>query len=127
MRLSIETSGSFNNITKWLNELPNKDPSSTLNSIGKEGVSALSQATPIGETGETAMGWRHKVSKVQGGREVAFVNNAHPEAQVNVAKIIQLGHGTGTGGYVPPYDYINPALQGVFKSAGDRLAKEMFK
>lgn len=38
---------------------------------------------------------------------------------VNIAIILQYGHGTRNGGYVQGVDYINPALKPVF----DRLAK----
>lgn len=126
MNVGIESSGNFDNITRWLTQATNKPPTKTLNQIGKEGVSALKGATPRGETGETAAGWDYRVEQIPEGAEVAYVNNAHPESSANVAKLIQYGHGTGTGGYVPPRDYINPALRATFNNSGDRLAKEMF-
>lgn len=127
MRIDVTTSGDFNNTIKWLNEAKDKVPDSTLRNMGREGVAALRSATPKGETGETAAGWDYVVTKRKYGAELAFTNNAHPETQANVAKLIQFGHGTGTGGYVPPRDFINPALRGLLSTAGDRLAKEMFK
>lgn len=127
MRVDITTSGDFKNTISWLNETKNKVPTSTLNSIGREGVNALKAATPKGETGKTAAGWSYRITKNRSGAELAFINNSHPETQANVARLIQLGHGTGTGGYVPPIDYINPALRSQFNSAGDRIAKEMFR
>ena len=42
---------------------------------------------------------------------------------VNVAVILQYGHGTGTGGYVQGRDYINPAIQPIF----DKIADEVWK
>jgi hypothetical protein len=42
---------------------------------------------------------------------------------VNIAIILQYGHGTGTGGWVEGRDYINPAIQPLF----DQLAEEAWK
>lgn len=127
MRIDITTSGDFKATIAWLNDAKGKTPTTTMNALGKEGVRALSGATPRGDTGETAAGWEYRLEKTATGSELAFVNNSHPEAYVNVAKLIQLGHGTGTGGYVPPIDYIRPALNSLFSTAGDRIAKEMVK
>lgn len=126
MRIETTSSGSFQNTTNWLSQSMNKSPETALNNIGNEGVAKLKNATPRGETGQTASGWDFRVKRLSTGAEVAFINTAHPESAVNVAKLIQFGHGTGTGGYVPPRDYINPALKDTFNSAGDRIAKEMF-
>ena len=127
MRIGISTSGSFKNITSWLTNAQHKSPNKVLKSLGNEGVRALSEFTPIGETGQTSMGWSFVISKTSKQYELAFINIAHPGESVNIAKIIRLGHGTGTGGYVPPNDYITPALSNIYKTAGDRIAKEMFK
>ena len=42
---------------------------------------------------------------------------------VNIAIILQYGHGTGTGGWVEGRDYINPAIQPIF----DRIAEEAWE
>ena len=42
---------------------------------------------------------------------------------MNIAIILQYGHGTGTGGYVAGRDYINPALAKTF----DQLADEAWR
>lgn len=127
MDVKITSSGGFENISRWLNTAKEKSLKPTLDSIAEDGVSALRSGTPMGETGETANGWAAKVTETKTGAEVAFVNNAHPGESVNVAKIIELGHATGTGGYVPPRKYIRPALANTFKNFGDKVAKEMFK
>ncbi|MEG0239487.1 MAG: HK97 gp10 family phage protein [Anaerorhabdus sp.] len=99
----------------------------TLRKIGESGVIALRAGTPIGATGQTARGWKYKITSNKRGAELAFYNTAHPQASANVAKLIQFGHGTKTGGYVPPRDYINPALRNIFNRAADDIAKEVFR
>lgn len=125
MRLEITSEGNFDGTLAWLKGVPNKTPTTTMNRLGREGVAALMAATPRGETGLTALGWRHMVTIEAQGPVLSFYNIAHPEAGVNVARLIQLGHGTGTGGYVPPINYIRPALEPIYKRAGDLLAKEV--
>lgn len=121
MKFEITTSGDFKNSENWLTRLLTKQPSTELRQIGSSGVSALSNATPVGETGETARGWSYVVSKTSGGWEVAWYNHSHPETYANVAILLQYGHGTGTGGWVPGRDYINPAMSSVFLEASKKL------
>lgn len=127
IRATFTTSGGFDNITKYLKKVQSADASNTLHAMGREGVESLKRTTPTGDTGQTAMGWGYSVTKVRNGVELSFHNNAHPQESVNIAKLIRLGHGTGTGGYVPPYDYITPALSHMYRTAGDRIAKELFR
>lgn len=126
MQVEISTHGSFANTESWLARIAHRSPTSELNKIGDQGVRALKAATPA-RTGETAAGWYYKVNRLANGSEVGFYNNAHPETSANIAMLIQFGHGTKNGGYVPGYDYINPALRSIFMNAGDNLAREAFK
>lgn len=127
MQLKIDSKGDFGNINRWLKQVQGKSPDSVLGSIGREGVDSLRGATPKGDTGETAYGWDFVVSKTKNGSEVAWINKAHPHTAVSVAKLIDMGHATGTGGYVPPRPYIRQALGAILNNAGDRVGREMFK
>lgn len=127
MRVTTSVKGEFANAMSWLKATGTRIPTKTLQSIGEAGVASLRSQTPIGPTGRTSQGWGYKIQRRLFGADLVFYNNAHMDKKVNIALIMQLGHGTGTGGYVAPIDYINPALNGVFNGAGDKLAKEMFK
>lgn len=127
MQLKIDSKGDFRNVNRWLKQVQGKSPDSVLGSIGREGVDSLRRATPVGDTGQTAQGWDYMVSKTKNGSEVAWINTAHPHTTVSVAKLIDMGHATGTGGYVPPRPYIKQALEAILKDAGDRVGREMFK
>lgn len=93
----------------------------TLDKYGAQGVAALAAATPI-RTGETAGSWNYEVER-SGNRYSIVWKNDNINNGVNIALILQLGHGTGTGGYVQGVDYINPALQPIF----DQLAEEAWQ
>ena len=49
--------------------------------------------------------------------------NSNVNDGVNIAVILQYGHGTKNGGYVKGIDYINPAMKPIF----ERLAKEAWE
>jgi hypothetical protein len=126
MRISFESKGDFDAITGWLKRVSNNNPTNVANSIASEGTRNLAAGTPK-DTGETASGWKEKVTTKGDVTEIAWTNTAHPEANANVAKLIELGHGTGTGGYVAPRPYIKKAMDPVFKNAGDKVIKELIK
>lgn len=123
MEFTFETWGSTKNTEAFLEGLLKKSPNfmAILNRYGRAGVSALEAATPI-DSMQTARSWRYEIE--QGPRSFSLVfYNDHVVDGVPVAVLIQYGHGTGTGGYVPARDYINPALRPIF----DRLADEVWK
>lgn len=126
MELSITSIGDFNTTTKWLTGLINNKRPASLQRLGAMGVRALASATPK-DTGATAAGWSFEVVGTSRGWDLVFYNTAHPETRVPVALLIQYGHGTRNGGYVPPIDYINPAMSSIMKQAGELLAKEVFE
>lgn len=124
MRVTFESVGDFNNTIKWLEEASRKVPREAMNAIGREGVAALKANTPVA-TGATANGWDYKIETSRGSTELIFVNNAHQDENISIARIIDSGHGTGTGGYVPPRPYIKQAIGPVLDRAANKLMKEM--
>lgn len=89
-----------------------------LNKYGQEGVSALAAATPI-ESGATASAWRYEIVQDGDGYSIHWTND-NINQNVNIAVILQYGHGTGTGGYVAGRDYINPVMAPIF----DKIAND---
>jgi hypothetical protein len=88
---------------------------SSLAKYGDAGVAALRAATPIDE-GETAAAWFYEIIETKGTWSIVWGNN-HVDGDRQIAVLLQYGHGTGTGGYVAPRDYINPALQPIMDQA----------
>ncbi len=87
-------------------------------------VATLALATPI-DTGETASSWSYKVSKTAKGAEIAIYNSDMTEDGVPIPILIQYGHGTGTGGYVPPRDFINPAIRPIYSRASSIIERRI--
>ena len=119
--IRFQQHGSFKNMESFLTKSTKVDIKPKLEKIGKEGVDALSKATPE-DSGLTATSWSYEVSSSGGSHTITWFNDNVVDG-VPVAILLQYGHGTGTGGYVEGYDYINPALKPIF----DKLADEVWK
>lgn len=115
--MQLTSTGSYAKTEAWLTSLQGQTIFSDLDKYGKMGVDALSKATPIDE-GDTRRSWGYRVT-----RNSIEWYNTHTNKGANVAVLIQLGHGTGTGGYVVGRDYINPAIRPIF----DKIVQEIGK
>ena len=121
MDIKFETTGNFDNLTSWLNKAGSgQQASSALNDIGKAGVRALANETPV-DTGETASSWEHDVKVGRNESEVSWYNTGHPSVSGNLAVMLHTGYVTGTGGYVPPRPYITSAMESIYSEASNRL------
>lgn len=127
MKITVTSDGEFEETIKWLEIVSTKVPSQAMREVGRKCLNALSAATPVGETGETARSWEEKIEGDVSGSELIIYNNAHPEADVNIARLIDQGYATGNGGYVPPRPYIRQAVKPILDSAGDMIIKELIE
>lgn len=119
--ITFKHSGSFSKTEAFLNKLSALKYTKGLAKYGRMGVEALRDATPV-DTGLTADGWDYEIEEGSGYCTIRFVNHhmAPTDPHVNIALLLQYGHGTRNGGYVVGRDYINPAIQPIF----DKMAEE---
>jgi hypothetical protein len=119
--ISATSSGSFKKTISFLEFMKSGKIFSDLDRYGRVGVDALSRATPR-DTGATAHSWVYTVER-SAVRCAINWSNTHKHNGVNIAVIVQYGHGTGTGGYVQGRDYINPAMRPVF----DKILEDIWR
>lgn len=119
--ITFRQKGDFSKFNRYLERLKEAVKLGDLNKYGRQGVQALSSATPI-ESGETANSWYYKINRTKESVSITF-HNSNIQNGVPIAIILQYGHGTGTGGYVEGRDYINPAIQPIF----DKIAEDAWK
>lgn len=119
--LSFSLSGSTTKTSSFLKGLQAGNSYSGLESLAQQGVAALQSATPV-ESGQTAASWSYEIERSGTSIRISWVNSNNIGG-VNVAVILQYGHGTGTGGYVAGRDYINPAIKPVM----DQIADEVWR
>ena len=119
-------SGDWSKTYNFLNKASRLDAiDRVIEEYAKKGVLALSDATPK-ESGETANSWGYSIEKKQ-GKTTVYWTNTHINKGVNIAIILQYGHGTRNGGYVEGVDYINPALKTIFQEMADAMWRELIK
>ncbi len=115
--------GDFKKTERFLKGAKNLEAFKILEKYARAGVDALSESTPV-RSGKTASSWGYEVHASKNSYEIVWTNSNINQG-VNIAVIIQLGHGTGTGGYVQGIDYINPAMKPVFENMADAAWKEV--
>lgn len=123
--ITFTQKGDFSKLDSYLNNLKGLFGRSDLDKYGRMGVEALSSATPY-DSGNTAGSWYYKIERNENQVSLEFCNS-NINKGVQIAIILQYGHGTGTGGWVEGRDYINPAIQPVFDEIANELWKEVCK
>lgn len=123
--ISFTAGGSTANTDRFLAAMMRGDLYSNLGSFAQRGVDALRAATPV-DSGLTAESWTYEIEEKSGSITIWWLNENVVNG-FNVAIGLQYGHGTGTGGWVQGYDYINPALRPIFDEIADNVWKEVQK
>lgn len=123
--ISFRQKGDFSKLSRYLERAKEIVKIGDLDKYGREGVAALSSATPV-ETGRTANSWYYEIKRQNGSVSIEFLNS-NINKGVPIAIILQYGHGTGTGGWVQGRDYINPAIQPIFDKIANDAWKEVTK
>lgn len=119
--ITFKQKGDFSKLTNYFERLKGVVNLSRLDKYGREGVEALSSATPI-DSAQTASSWSYEIEYGRGSVILSF-HNSNINKGVPIAIILQYGHGTRNGGWVEGRDYINPAIQPIF----DRIVEEAWK
>lgn len=123
--ISFEHKGDFKKTLTFLERVTRVSIDSVLHRYGREGVNALSQATPV-NTGKTAGSWNYEIENVNGSYSI-YWTNSNTTSGVPIVILLQYGHGTRGGGYVQGRDFINPAIKPIFDNIADKVWREVTK
>lgn len=106
--ITIKTEGNTNHLDGFFKRTKQRNFVKFLEYYAQRGVEALMLETPI-DTGETAMSWGYEIIQEDGRITLNFTNSSRAgDTNIPVVILIQYGHATRNGGYVAPYDFINP-------------------
>jgi hypothetical protein len=119
--IRLKSKGSFKKTYQFLNKASDLEIENVFQKYAQRGVNALAAATPY-ESGKTAASWDYRITTGNSGTKIEYINT-NINKGVNIAIILQYGHGTGTGGYVEGRDYINPAIRPVF----DDIVRDLWR
>lgn len=121
--ISLKQKGNFEKTTRLLEKMKKADYIRILERYGREGVTALSAATPKG-SGLTAESWSYEIVTNKHSYTIMW-KNSHIVDGVPIAIILQYGHGTRNGGYVEGQDYINPVMKPIFDKMLEAILREV--
>jgi hypothetical protein len=121
--ISFRQRGDFSKLSRYLERAKNAVKFGDLDKYGRAGVAALASATPV-DSGETANSWYYEIVRTKDSVTIEF-HNSNIQNGVQIAVILQYGHGTGTGGWVQGRDYINPAIQPIFDNIANDAWREV--
>lgn len=124
MPIKFVVRGSFTKTQKFFEKCKHMFKLGILDKYGREGVIALSMATPV-DTGKTSASWRYEVKNVPGELSITWNNDSVTKDGIPIVVLIQYGHGTGNGGYVVGRDFINPTMKPIFDKIADEIWKEV--
>lgn len=126
MKVKLKVKGDWNKSETWLQKLKEKRFLNTLDKYGREGVAALSSATPV-DSGVTASSWSYRIVQNEQSISLEFLNNSETYTGIPIIILLHYGHGNGHGGYVRGRDFINPIVQPLFDKVVDELFAEIRK
>ena len=123
--ITFRQKGDFSKLTKFFERAKEVVKLGELDKYGREGVAALSSATPV-DTGKTASSWYYSIDRQNGAASINFYNSNVNDG-VPIAIILQYGHGTRNGSWVEGIDYINPAMRPIFNKIANDAWTEVTK
>ena len=123
--ITFRPKGDFSKLTRFLERAKETVRLGDLDKYGRQGVAALSSATPI-DSGLTAESWYYEIENKKGSATITFYNS-NVQNGVPIAIVLQYGHGTRNGGWVQGRDYINPAIQPIFDEIVNEAWREVTK
>jgi len=120
MGVEITQKGNFNNTEKYFKSLLNKDYLKILDYYGRKGVDALRAATPI-DTGLASESWDYRIEGTSEKTSLIWTNN-DIEGGCNVVILIDRGHATKSGSWVPGLHFIDEAISPIIAEIAREVA-----
>lgn len=121
--ITVKTKGDHDKMKRYFKRASKVSPYGILQRYGEIGLEALRTATPR-DTGLTANSWYYEIA-YDGGQYYLNFFNSNIQNGIRVAIILDVGHGTGTGGYVQGKNYIQPAIRPIFDQIANAAWKEV--
>lgn len=115
----------FSKTSARLKKLEKFDAIRVLEEIGRLGVTALANNTPK-DTGKTADSWSYKIKTYSKGYKLVWTNSVSA-GTAPLVLLLQYGHATRSGYFLPGIDFINPALKPIYLELATKLGQEVLR
>jgi len=121
--LTIKKTGDFKRTNTFLSNIVSSYYMHKLRKYAERGVEALREATPK-DSGATADAWTYEIVESP-GRTAVYWRNERMVDGVNIAILLEYGHGTRNGGFVEGRHFIGDAIKPIFDKMADEIWKEV--
>lgn len=121
--IKITAKGNFDSLDKYFKKSRKITQFNNVEAIAEACLEALKEATPK-DSGLTAESWSYEIIHEAKKVTIAF-NNSNIQNGVNVALLLEYGHGTPSGTWVEGANYIAPTVQKAMMDAVDNAWKEL--
>lgn len=118
--------GDFSKTEAFFTKSLNFTKMKKLDEAAKRCVERLKEATPV-DSGLTAASWTYEIVKTDRNTISIVVNNTNIQNGVNIALLLEYGHGTPGGTWVEGKDYINPIIREEYNKIMNETWKEIEK
>lgn len=119
----ITSTGNFKKTRKYLDSIYKQTYIRILDRYGQMGVELLKENTPI-DTGLTADSWGYAIEINRDSYTISWTNSNTAD-NIPIVILLQYGHATRNGGFVEGIDFVNPAIEPVFKQMAHELWKKV--
>ena len=121
--IKIKVKGNFDKVDSYFKKSRKISKFNNIQMIADNCLEALKRATPK-DTGLTAKSWNYEIIEEKKEKKIAF-NNTNIQNGVNIALLLEYGHGTPSGTWVEGKEFIAPTIQKALLDAIDQAYKEM--
>ena len=121
--IHIKQKGDFSKFNQYCTKALKVSQMDDLERIAQKTIEELAKATPI-DSGLTAKSWICDIVR-RGNSAFLTFKNTNIQNGVNVALLLEYGHGTRNGGFVKGANYIDPVVQKNFLDVVDKTWKEV--
>lgn len=122
--ISMTMKKNFRRLEKYLDRDFTGTTRKTLNKYGEKGVEALKAVTPV-RTGLTRDSWEYQVTQKDGKLRLIWRNTNLTNEGVPVVVLLEYGHGTSNGRFVPARPFVRATLKPIIERISHVVLKNV--
>ena len=119
MSITMSDDGRFVHTENFLKRITRKGYYKKVDRLAKEGVQALSKATPK-RTGLTAASWDYEIITTNDDTTISWTNSNYidgwyygADGKLSLVTLLVYGHANPDGSFVPPNDFVTPTINPI--------------
>lgn len=113
MGIKIKQSGDFKNIETFFLKHRKFFTEEDIIDIAEYGLKVFSENTPS-KSGKTSESWSYEITSTKNKWNIEY-NNSNIQNGINIAILVDTGHGTSEGKWVSGTHYIDKSIKTIYK------------